>query len=250
MRTKSVVTCLVAALFLFGATLVVAAYKSRVTRTAETGLAGINYFEDFMLGVTGAAYEAYTTGTGSVNGQVFSDAAGTFRSTTVLLSILNDGDEAAVTGGWLSMAEGSSSTWAADLAIRYPEWDQTLIFGLIGSFIDPQIPLNGAWFKFDPTVSNNWIIVRMVDGTPSQTVTSVPVTGDFTRLKMVYDCDRVVFFINAEQVGNVSTGGQNTTSVRPSMRALLTDTDLSAVSYTYIDYSWTQYQFPSPRPNP
>jgi len=67
---------------------------------------------------------------------------------------------------------------------------------------------NGIYFKYDRTVSANWIIVCSNGGTRTSTITSIPVNAtNWTYLRIVVDTttDIVSFYIDTTTAGSINT---------------------------------------------
>lgn len=67
---------------------------------------------------------------------------------------------------------------------------------------------NGIYFKYDRTISNNWIIVSSAGGVRTSTITSIPVQAtNWSYLRMVIDTttDIVTFYVDTTTAGSINT---------------------------------------------
>lgn len=243
-------------LTLIGIALLTAAYKSRTSSINNTGLAGINIFEDFLNTTTGTAFKPYLGGTGLIaqGGQT----NGTFGQDLSTILVLNTNAAAdlaamAVSADGITnsfrVVTGSATTMATYLGIETDPGSITysLSFGL-ASAVDPTTADEASYFLYDKATSNNWIAVRTIGGVATQTVTNVPVAFDeINTFKIIVTTSRSIFYIGGTLVANVSTGGTSEQSLTPVYRLKQTS---NGHTYVDIDYCWLIHQLPSPRPSP
>lgn len=240
-------------LITYGIAKLTAAYKSRINTIQQTGLSGINYFEDFINGIQGTAYNQYVLGGGNVI-QGGTGGSAVPRPTLVRLHTSSSADVAAITAyaplvgndACLNSTFGVVITLGTDLTFNGTSTGtDKFTWGLCDD-----ITLNkGTYFKVDFSVSNNWICVRNANGsTPSQQITTIPVdlvTNDFTRLKVVHTSTTSLFYINAVLVATIQATQPADYYIVP-IAYLLAGSAVNIPS-VWIDYHWLVVQLASPR---
>lgn len=246
---------LAAAALLLGASLVTAAYKSRISRISETGLAGVDYFEDFINGNNGTAF-VESGSEGSIEGGATEN-----RSTLVRINLQPNSSAKNLTiqeSGFSLVEDGSVLTAAFDVSLRGPGGTAHSVVRIgTGAMTNPS-GAKAAYFLADRSISNFWICVRQDDdGTPTNVVTTVPIeliTSDFaeatfTRLKIITNNSRSVFFIDAVQVAEIAVPWDN---AFPGVGFHISSDVAGAGDILEIraDYAWITYQLPIPRQQP
>lgn len=245
-------------LLILGIAAITAAYKSRTSTLTNTGLAGINQFEDFMNSITGTAFTSSTGGAGDVL-----QGALTNRSTVVEFTNSTASSIATMKMGpnSFNMTTNEVLTLSTDHCLFGSGTPtSTFVFGCLNITSPVDLFSEGAYFMADLSVSNNWICVRNGTGSSTtQVVTDVPVDlvagagleGSFHRLKIVSTNTRSLFYIDAVLVASI-TSIEWTQAIAVNIVTDLRTSASGAASITraYVDYIQTIFQLATPRLTP
>lgn len=66
-------------------------------------------------------------------------------------------------------------------------------------------PLNGVYFKYDSSLSANWLLTSSINGVRSQVTSSALVTTSYVKLKVVFEPTIATFYVNGVSVGTLNT---------------------------------------------
>ena len=243
----------IALVLILGIAAITAAYKQRISRIAETDLAGINYFEDFFNSVNGTPYTSFTSGTGVV-GQ--DQNAPDDRCSFVSASVVGSGSGTAkfYLPAAIHVASDTTTNLSTEMivtALSNGTGQFSLCWGLSGSndFL-ANLPVPRIIFTYQKGVSNNWIAQAVVNNGSLSTqsvVTTVPVSAQtYTRLKIIISGTTAYFFINAVIVATINNVFLSTMYVG-AQTDYTTGTVAGGGSY---DYNWLIQQFATPRQTP
>lgn len=253
MRTKSVVTCLVAALFLFGASIVVAAYKSR-TRQLETFNQGISILDDFLgpntnttTGeYTGMYFDSIVSGGSIVRGSR-PDYPGSVKMFALSLN-----DSACLSfSDTLSIANGTQLITETRFTIDslMPSGENTEIyFGFVTATGSNLASLaNALVFTYDKGISDNFRIYHKTGGVVTQTVLDYPVEAEEDYyLRIIMAGSKGTFLINNVVVGSMELRFASSVYLGPVwfVEKNLGNTDSQSID---IDAVKVEQQFVIPR---
>lgn len=243
-------------LVILGVILLTAAYKRRNSTITQSGLSGVNLFEDFLNGTNGTAYTTSLANSGNITqGQLTnrSTCVEFTNSVTTDVATMKTGSYTFVmtTGEVLSIATDHCLFGSGTAFTRF-------LFGTLNITAPVDIFQAGAFFMADFSVSNNWICVRTdSNGVSSTTVTTVPVdltaggglTGSFHRLKIISTNSRSLFYYDAVLVASIANTWVDDT-IMNTVVDLRTSGGAASISRAYLDYVQTIFQLSAPRPTP
>lgn len=114
---------------------------------------------------------------------------------------------------------------------------------------------HGIYFKYDRSVSTNWLIRTAKDSVITSTTTSVTVATGWTKLKFVINAaaTSVEFFINGVSVGTITTNiPQPTPASNPADEVITPIYKVKKSAGTgennfYLDYHLSSIEFTNPR---
>jgi hypothetical protein len=221
----------------------VAAYKSR-TAGIQNINQGVVFIDDFF-GVGSTAGSGYTSqffqGSSAGGGFVSGDSG--VYSGQATLSVQSSGDAA----GLQTASIVTTASASIDYQIRckflalYTSTQMTARIGI--QHIASLASSNGVYFKYDRSISNNWIACHK-NGSLTSTITSVPVSTDDTYLRIVANGTRALFYINNVLVATVIQDIPTDTQV-PMVYMASTLTDQNVV--LYVDAITIAQKFNTPR---
>lgn len=245
-------------LLVIGAILV-AAYKARSTANSapQSALAGVNEFYDFINAERGTPFETQVTGDALIGVDSILGRSTLIRFT---LPTISDSSAGIMTKGYsFVVSPGSSLTVSTDIVLA-GDTTQTagssFKFGSSGTLFQGT-DLSAAYLLADRSISDKWIAVRKNSSGTTQVITSAPVaiatpeSAQFTRLKVVSDSQRSLYFVDAVLVATILnrawSHALNDDHCGIAAKLATTTGDINAV---YMDYVAIQFQSPTPRPAP
>jgi hypothetical protein len=220
-----------------------AAYKSKVAGIQNINQ-GVQWIDDFF-GVGSTLSSGYVSqffrGDSAGGGYVASD--GGLYSGQVTLFVQSNGDTAAL----YTASVVTTDTASIDYQIRCKFdalYTTTQMVTRIGLQHIPSAPSSsGVYFKYDRSVSNNWIACHN-NGVLTSTVTTVPVSTSDTYLRIVVNSTRALYYINNVLVATIVKSIPTDTQI-PTVYMESTLTDQSVT--LYVDAIAFSQKFNTPR---
>lgn len=220
---KSVVTCLVAALFLFGASLVVAAYKSR-TPQVETFNQGLSILDDFLepnSNTTPGSYTGMYFGSINSGGTVVRDSFPNYPG-SVEMRVESVADRACLTfADSLALSNGTQLTtetrFNVDTLMASGE-NSEIYFGFITTTGSNLASLaNALVLTYDKGISDNFRIYHKTGGVVTQTTLDYPLeAGEDYYLRIIIAGSKGTFLINNVVVGTMELRFASSVTLSPA----------------------------------
>lgn len=244
-------TCLI---LLLGLIALAVAYKRRLTTVTETGLEGINYFEDFFDQVNGTPYSSASSGTGAV-GTVLT--APDDRSTFVALTISGSGAGSAkfYLPRVITSNDDTVTTVSTEMFINTLSTGSNQVRLLWGSSanvdFDQSLPTAAWQFVYDKTISDNWVCRAVTDASGlafTQVLTDVPVVAnEYIRLKIQRGGGFAYFFVDEVNVATIADVFASTSLYIGGQQTYVAG---SPIITSAFDYNWLVHKFAAPRTSP